>query len=142
MTISNGSDCPVEVSDVLKGIQLAVTRTSIDGTGPYLKEQALTREEAIESFTIGGAYVSIWRRGQRNFGGRKYDFVVLSDNILDVAVQHIEDIKVLATYVGGGQLVYGESVNESKWTGSKNILKSVGNVKLVAATKICWNWRD
>lgn len=31
---------------------------------------------------------------------------MLSDNILDVDVQHIKDIKVLATYVGG-QLVYG-----------------------------------
>lgn len=38
--------------------------------------------------------------------GKYCDFVVLSDNILDVDVQHIKDIKVLATYVGG-QLVYG-----------------------------------
>lgn len=106
-TISNGSDCPVEAPDVLKGIQLAVTRTSIDGTGPYLKEQALTREEAIESFTIGGAYASFEEEVKGTLEVGKYcDFVVLSDNILDVDVQHIKDIKVLATYVGG-QLVYG-----------------------------------
>ena len=106
-TISNGSDCSVEAPDVLKGIQLAVTRTSIDGTGPYLKEQALTREEAIESFTIGGAYASFEEEVKGTLEVGKYcDFVVLSDNILDVDVQHIKDIKVLATYVGG-QLVYG-----------------------------------
>ena len=39
---SNGSDCPVELPDVMKGIQCAVTRTTVkDHVGPYLPEQAL-----------------------------------------------------------------------------------------------------
>lgn len=106
-TISNGSDCPVEEPNVLKGIQLAVTRTSLDGTGPYLKEQALTRQEAIESFTSGGAYASFEETVKGHIEVGKYcDFVVLSDNILAVDVNKIKDIKVLATYVAG-KLVYG-----------------------------------
>ena len=34
VSVSNGSDCPVEFPDVMRGIQCAVTRTSMDGTGP------------------------------------------------------------------------------------------------------------
>lgn len=106
-TISNGSDCPVENPDVLKGIQLAVTRTSLDGTGPYLIEQALTRQEAIESYTSGGAYASFEETVKGKLEVGKYcDFVVLSDNILTIDVEKIKDIKVIATYVAG-QLVYG-----------------------------------
>ena len=32
--VSNGSDCPVELPNVLAGIECAVTRRSLDGTGP------------------------------------------------------------------------------------------------------------
>ena len=48
LSVSNGSDCPVEPPDVMRGIECAVTRTSIDGTGPYLPEQAFSVKEAIE----------------------------------------------------------------------------------------------
>ena len=106
-TISNGSDCPVEAPDVLKGIQLAVSRTSLDGTGPFLLDQALSRQEAIDSFTSGGAYASFEENLKGKLEVGKYcDFVVLSDNILTVETNKIKDIKVLATYVAG-QLVYG-----------------------------------
>ena len=99
---SNGSDCPVEMPDVLKGIQLAVTRTSFDGTGPYLKEQALSVREAIDSYTVNAAYASF----EENIKGCiktgfLADFVVLDKKIEDCSVSHISDIKVLETYVGG-----------------------------------------
>lgn len=108
-TISNGSDCPVENPDVLKGIQLAITRTSIDGTGPYLPEQALTRQQAIDSFTKNGAYASFEEdiKGELK-EGMLCDFVVLEEDIMTVDVQKIKDIQVSATYVGG-QLVYKNS---------------------------------
>ena len=36
-SVSNGSDCPVELPDVMAGIQCAVTRTTLrDYMGPYL----------------------------------------------------------------------------------------------------------
>lgn len=99
---SNGSDAPVENPDVLKGIQLAVTRTSIDGTGPYLLDQSLTVKEAIDSFTKNGAYASFEEdvKGQIK-EGMYCDFVVLEKDLLNVDVQTIKDVKVLETYVGG-----------------------------------------
>ena len=99
---SNGSDCPVEMPEVLKGLQLAITRTSIDGTGPYLKQQALSIKEAIDSYTVNGAYASF----EENIKGRiekgyLADFVVLDQKIEECDVNYIKDIKVLETYVGG-----------------------------------------
>ena len=88
--------------DVLKGIQLAVTRTSFDGTGPYLKDQALSVREAVDSYTVNSAYASF----EANIKGCiktgfLADFVVLDKKIEDCSVSHISDIKVFETYVGG-----------------------------------------
>ena len=58
VSVSNGSDCPVELPDVMAGIECAVTRMSRDGTGPYLPEQAFTVREALDSFTLRGAEAS------------------------------------------------------------------------------------
>lgn len=101
-TLSNGSDCPVEDPIVLKGIQLAITRTSLDGTGPYLLDQALSVKEAIDSYTKDGAYASFEEniKGQIK-EGMYCDFVVLDQDILQTDIHKIKDIKVLETYVGG-----------------------------------------
>lgn len=105
-TISNGSDCPVELPDVLKGMQLAITRTSIDGTGPFLPEQALTVQEAIDSFTKNGAYASFEEEVKGCIQkGMLADFVVLDQNIYKTNPYEIKNIQVLQTYVGG-KLVY------------------------------------
>ena len=108
-TISNGSDCPVENPDVLKGIQLAVTRTSIDGTGPYLINEALSRKEAIDSYTKNGAFASFEEniKGQLQVG-MYCDFVVLEEDILSVSVHHIKDIHIRATYMNGEKVFESE----------------------------------
>ena len=99
---SNGSDCPVEYPDVLKGIQLAMTRTSIDGTGPYLKEQALSAKEAIYTFTKNGAFGSFEEDVKGMIKEGMYcDFTVLDSEIENTDVNAIKDIKVLETYVAG-----------------------------------------
>ncbi len=99
---SNGSDCPVEYPDVLKGMQLAITRTSIDGTGPYLIEQALTPKEAIYSFTKNGAYGAFEEdiKGMIK-EGMFCDFVVLDNDIENTDINKIKDIQILSTYVAG-----------------------------------------
>ena len=100
--ISNGSDSPVELPNALKGIECAVTRTSLDGTGPYLPDQAFTVKEAIDSFTINSATASF----EENFKGlikEGYlaDFVILEEDPFKVDKRHIHDIKIAATYLGG-----------------------------------------
>ena len=104
-SMSSGSDCPVEYPDVLKGIQLAITRTSLDGTGPYLAEQALSVNEAIDSFTKQAAYASFEEniKGELKVG-MLCDFVVLENSIEQTQVHEIKDIQILSTYVDGKEV--------------------------------------
>lgn len=100
---SNGSDCPVELPNVLAGIQCAVTRTTLkDHLGPYLPEQALTVKQAIDSFTREGAHASFEEKLKGQIKpGMLADFVVLGENPFETEAEHIRDIPVCATYVGG-----------------------------------------
>ena len=101
--VSNGSDCPVELPNVLNGIQCAVTRMNLDGTkGPFLKDEALSIEEAIKSYTIMGAHGSFEEDTKGSIEcGKCADFVVLDRNLLISDVETIKDINVLETYVDG-----------------------------------------
>ena len=76
---SNGSDCPVELPDVMKGIQCAVTRTTVkDHVGPYLPEQALDIKQALDSFTVEGAHASFEEEVKGRIApGMLADFVIL-----------------------------------------------------------------
>ncbi len=106
--VSNGSDCPVELPNVLNGIQCAVTRMTLDGTkGPFLKEEALSIEEAIQSYTIMAAHGSFEENNKGSIEcGKCADFVVLDRNLLTSDAETIKDINVLETYVNG-KCVYG-----------------------------------
>jgi len=101
-TVSNGSDCPVEMPRVLCGIQCAVTRSDLNGCEPYLPNEAFTVQEALDSFTKAGAYASFEenKKGQIQ-PGMLADFVVLGANPFEVAAEKIKDIPVLSTWLGG-----------------------------------------
>jgi predicted amidohydrolase YtcJ len=101
-TVSNGSDCPVELPDALAGIQCAVTRRDLNGWGPYLEDQAFTLQEALDSFTKDAAFASF----EENFKGQiqpgmAADFVVLGENPFDTNPQKLKDIPVLQTVLAG-----------------------------------------
>ena len=102
VSVSNGSDCPVELPDVLEGIECAVTRTSLDGTGPYLPDQAFTVQQALDSFTLRGAEASF----EENVKGRiapgcLADFTVLARNPFETEPRRLHEIPVLACFLGG-----------------------------------------
>ena len=101
-TVSNGSDCPVEMPRALAGMQCAVTRCDLAGNGPYLAQEAFTVQEALDSFTRAGAYASFEenKKGQIQ-PGMLADFVVLGQNPFYVDPFAIKDIPVLSTYLGG-----------------------------------------
>lgn len=102
---SNGSDCPVEFCDCLKGMQLAITRTSINDHKPFNPNEALSAKEAIDSFTINGAYASF----EENIKGKikkgmLADFVVLEESIEEKDPYSIKDIQILKTYMDGKEV--------------------------------------
>ena len=70
-------------------------------------DQGISRQAAIRSVTINGAYTSFEEQVKGSIEPGKYaDFVVLSGDILKVGAEKIRDLKVLATVLGG-RIVYG-----------------------------------
>ena len=109
-TVSNGSDCPVEAPEVLAGIQCAVTRRDLKGSGPYLEQEAFTVQQALDSFTKAGAYACFEeeRRG-RIASGMLADFVVLGADPFAVEPSALHSIPVLETWLGGVQVFAAQS---------------------------------
>ena len=102
VSVSNGSDCPVELPDVMKGIECAVTRTSMDGTGPYLPDQAFTVQEALDSFTAKSAEASFEESVKGKIApGYLADFTVLEEDPLVADPKHLHEIRVFSCYLGG-----------------------------------------
>lgn len=103
VTVSNGSDCPVELPDCLKSMQCAVTRKTVkDNLGPYLENEAFTVKEAIDSYTSVSAYAQF----AEDYKGKikeNYlaDFVVLDKSPFETNHEEIHSIKVLGTFLGG-----------------------------------------
>lgn len=104
--VSNGTDCPVEKPDALRCIQCAVTRQPIDqDVPPYLPEESMTVEEALLSYTQESAYAAFAEdRMGKIAPGYLADFVRLDADPCDVDPQHIHQIQVLETWVGGKQV--------------------------------------
>ena len=88
-------------------IQCAVTRTDLKGDcDVYLEHEAMSVKEAIDSYTIEGAYASFEEDKKGKIQkGMLADFVVLNENPFEIEKTKIKNIKVLQTYVDG-KLVY------------------------------------
>jgi predicted amidohydrolase YtcJ len=108
--IANGSDFPVEDANPLWGFYAAVTRQDHRGkpAGGFLPDQKLTREEALRSWTVGGAYAAFEESAKGTLEAGKFaDFVMLSQDVMSVAPAEILKTRVIMTVVGGG-IVYRE----------------------------------
>lgn len=105
-TVSNGTDCPVELPFALGGIQCAVTRQPLDGQlPPYLTEEAFTVAEALDSYTCAGAFASFEESSKGQIQpGMLADFTVLERSPFAVPENKISDIPIRAVYLGGTQL--------------------------------------
>ncbi len=99
-----GSDFPVERAAPLLGFHAAVARQDAknwpqDG---WYAEQSLTREQALYGFTLGAAYAGFQEDQIGSIEvGKKADFVVLSQDIMQVPAEQILDTKIIATYLNG-----------------------------------------
>ena len=106
VTVSNGTDCPVELPDALACMQCAVTRSTLrDHLGPYLPDQCFTVKEALDSYTQAGARASF----EENFKGKispgmAADFVILGQNPFETEADKLHEIPVEATYLGGAEV--------------------------------------
>nr|MBR4280183.1 amidohydrolase [Clostridia bacterium] len=103
ITVSNGTDCPVENPNPMRGLQCAVTRQPLDGSlPPYRPEEAMSVEEALQIYTAGGAYASFEEHVKGRIApGMLADFAVLEENPFDVPPQDIHRIRTHAAYLSG-----------------------------------------
>jgi hypothetical protein len=99
-----GSDWPVFTAEVVRGVACAVTRTTVEGTPPggWEPSQRLGVEAALRHFTRDAAFAEHAEAQKGTLApGRLADFVVLSQDLLAVPPERIEDAKVLLTVLGG-----------------------------------------
>ena len=106
VSVSNGSDCPVEEPNVMAGMQCGITRNTLAGdVTPYLPREAFTVMEALDSYTIKGAYASFEEKNKGRIApGYLADFVVLDQNPFETDPSQIKDIRILKTYLAGEQV--------------------------------------
>jgi len=99
--IALSTDCPVTFPDPMPGVYMAVTRQTMDGSivGPG---ERLTAAQALQAYTLGGAYASgeESRKGSIE-PGKLADLVVLSGNPLAARPEELGEMKAVLTVVGG-----------------------------------------
>jgi hypothetical protein len=120
--IANGSDFPVENVNPLWGFYAAVTRQDQQGSpaGGWFPDQRLTREEALKSWTLGGAYAAFEENVKGSLEpGKLADFVMLSRDIMTIPSAEILKTRVTMTVLGG-EIIFSESytveVPRSDWS--------------------------
>ncbi len=99
--VTNGTDVPVEPIDALASYYASVSRMMVNGERFY-PEHAMTREEAMQTYTINNAIAAFEEDIKGSLTPGKYaDIVVLSQNLLTVEEEKIPDTTVDITIVGG-----------------------------------------
>ena len=102
--VPNGTDSPVESYNPFLSMYCAVTRKDEHGEpeGGWYPEQAMTREEALRSYTTWGAYAGFEEQLKGSIEpGKLADFVVIDRDLMTCPESEIKDIQPLVTVVGG-----------------------------------------
>lgn len=99
--ICSGTDVPVENINPIANFYAAVSRKTKDGS-VFFGEQKMTREEALRSYTLNGAYASFEEGIKGSLTpGKLADITVLSKDIMTIPDDEILSSEVLYTIVGG-----------------------------------------
>ena len=105
VTLSGGSDCPVEPLDPVLGIFSAVTR------GGSQMQERLSVEQAIQLYTRNAAYAEFAEEQKGVIKeGKLADLVVLERDLTDIAPEEIKDVAVAMTIVGGNVVFQSEGL--------------------------------
>ena len=111
--VVNGTDAPVEPLTPFASYFASVTRKTLKGQpeGGYEPEQKMSREEALRSYTIYGAYGAFEEDIKGSIEvGKLADFTILDRDILKVPEEEILATEVEMTIVGG-EVLYSKGQN-------------------------------
>ncbi|MDT8368872.1 MAG: amidohydrolase [Longimicrobiales bacterium] len=100
VVINNGTDVPVERISPIASFHATVSRMTVDG--PFYPGEALTREEALATYTINNAYAAFAEDELGSITVGKYaDIAVLDRDILSIPIEEIPEARVDLTIVHG-----------------------------------------
>ncbi len=102
--IINGTDAPVEPVDQLPSFYASVSRKTLAGLpeGGYEPDQAMTRLQALKSFTIDAAFGEFDEDYKGSIEiGKAADFTVFDKDIMTIPEMDILKTNVAMTIVGG-----------------------------------------
>ncbi|MBM3293515.1 MAG: amidohydrolase [Candidatus Aminicenantes bacterium] len=99
--ISNGTDAPVEAVDAIPSFYASVTRKMKDGE-VFFGDQKMTREEALRSYTLNGAFAAFEENIKGSLvAGKLADVTVFSKDLMTCPDDDILTTEVLYTIIGG-----------------------------------------
>ena len=102
--VTDGSDFPVESPNPLWGLYAAITRQDKTGqpAGGWFPNQRMTREQALRSWTVEGAYAAFEENKKGSLEvGKMADFIMLSGDVMTMPEIEIWKTRVTMTVVGG-----------------------------------------
>jgi predicted amidohydrolase YtcJ len=94
----------VEPLDPIASFYASVARKTLEGTPPegYEMDQAMTREQALQSYTLDAAFAGFEEDSKGSIEvGKLADLVVFSKDIMQVPESELLDTEVTYTIVGG-----------------------------------------
>jgi predicted amidohydrolase YtcJ len=104
--VTNGTDVPVEAISPIASFHCSVTRDAVGTDSAFFPDQKLTRQQALQTYTVNGAYVAFQEHEKGSLTPGKFaDITVLSRDIMTVPPDSILGTQVLYTIVGG-KVVY------------------------------------
>jgi len=104
--VTNGTDVPVEEISPIASFHCSVTRDMVGTDSAFFPDQKLSREQALRTYTVNGAYVAFQNHENGSLTPGKWaDITVLSRDIMTVPPDSILKARVLYTIVGG-KVVY------------------------------------
>ena len=108
--VTNGTDVPVERINAIASFYSSVSRMMVNGERFY-PEHVMTREEAMQTYTINNAYAAFEEGIKGTLAPGMYaDMIVLTQDLLTVAEDQIPNTRVDMTFVGG-ELEYSRNMD-------------------------------
>ncbi|MFC1514083.1 amidohydrolase, partial [candidate division KSB1 bacterium] len=99
--VINGTDPPVEDIDPIENFYCSVSRKLTDGS-VFLPEQRMTRQQALESYTLNPAFAAFEEDIKGTITpGKLADITVFSKDIMTLPEDEILSAEVVYTIIGG-----------------------------------------